>query len=69
MVSNPTSARVVNRTQLITMLRGLMVETVGAAIFMGTVGVTTAVELAIAPGPAAFAAYTLKKRVVFAAYE
>jgi hypothetical protein len=36
------------------MLRGLIKETVGGAIFMGTVGVNTAVLLAIAPNPAAF---------------
>jgi hypothetical protein len=56
MDSYPTSARVVNATQLITILRGLMVETVGAAIFIGTVGVKTVVILAIAPNPAALTA-------------
>jgi hypothetical protein len=54
MDSYPISARVVNWTQLITILRGLMVETVGVAIFIGTVGVNTAVMLADAPNPAAF---------------
>jgi hypothetical protein len=45
--------RVVNATQLITILSGLIVETVGAAIFIGTVGVKTVVILALAPNPAA----------------
>jgi hypothetical protein len=61
MDSNPISLRVVKATQLITILSGLIVETVGAAIFMGTVGVNTVVILAIAPNPAALTAYTLKK--------
>ncbi len=56
MDSKPISLRVVKATQLITILSGLIVDTVGAAILMGTVGVKTVVILAIAPNPAALTA-------------